>query len=207
MHLHEDCRQKIAHLDIKPEIILLNENFDAKISDFVLAKLIDRDQSYIITRMRGTPGYLAPEWLTHLITEKADVYSFGVVVTEILCGRRNLDYTQPEENINLTSVIQDKMKSEQLMDILDSKIFSVESATSDIEDAIRMAKLAMWCLESDSNRRPAMSVVVKIIEGAMDFENDMQNHIFNATRATQANIEILTNLSLPHSASLLSGPR
>ncbi|XP_028073352.1 G-type lectin S-receptor-like serine/threonine-protein kinase SD2-5 [Camellia sinensis] len=85
-YLHEECRQKIFHLDIKPQNILLDECFNVKISDFGLSKLIDKDQSQVVTMMRGTPGYLAPEWLSSIITKKVDVYSFGVVVLEMLCG-------------------------------------------------------------------------------------------------------------------------
>lgn len=73
-YLHEECRQKIIHLDIKPENIL---------SDFGLSKLIERDQSEVVTTMRGTPGYMAPEWLNSGIAGKVDVYSFGVVVMEV----------------------------------------------------------------------------------------------------------------------------
>lgn len=73
--LHEECRQKIAHLDIKPQNILLDDNFNAKVADFGLCKLINRDQSKVVTMMRGTPGYLAPEWLTSWITEKVDFYT------------------------------------------------------------------------------------------------------------------------------------
>ncbi|XP_028059574.1 G-type lectin S-receptor-like serine/threonine-protein kinase SD2-5 [Camellia sinensis] len=103
-YLHEDCRQKIFHLDIKPQNILLDEYCNAKISDFGLSKLIDKDQSQVVTTLRGTPGYLAPEWLNSIITEKVDVYSFGVVVLEMLCGRKNLDRSQPEEDMHFMNV-------------------------------------------------------------------------------------------------------
>ncbi|KAJ0492795.1 putative protein kinase RLK-Pelle-SD-2b family [Helianthus annuus] len=94
-YLHEDCRQKIIHLDIKPQNILLDSDFNAKVSDFGLSKFIDRNQSQVMTTMRGTPGYLAPEWwLSSVITEKVDVYSFGIVLLEILCGRKNFDRSQ-----------------------------------------------------------------------------------------------------------------
>eukprot|EP00250_Pteridium_aquilinum_P012928 c21032_g1_i1 orf=790-2982(+) len=76
-YLHDDCREKIIHCDIKPENILLDENFTAKVSDFGLAKLLNKEESRVFTTMRGTRGYLAPEWLMNLaISEKSDVYSF-----------------------------------------------------------------------------------------------------------------------------------
>lgn len=131
-YLHSDCRQTIAHLDIKPENILLDEVFTAKISDFGLAKLIDREQSSVMTRLRGRLGYLAPEWLTSVITEKVDVYSFGVVIMEILCSRRNLDYSQPEESCHLISMLQEKAKNNQLMDLIDPCFFDMELHMDDV---------------------------------------------------------------------------
>ncbi|KAL7185271.1 hypothetical protein ACSBR2_027241 [Camellia fascicularis] len=118
-YLHEKCRQKIFHLDIKPQNILLDEDFNAKISDFGLSKLIDKDQSQVITMMRGTPGYLSPEWLSSIITEKVDVYSFGVVVLEMLCGRKNLDRSHPEEDMHLLDLFKRKAEEERLLDIVD----------------------------------------------------------------------------------------
>lgn len=103
-YLHQDCRQKIVHLDIKPQNILLDNNFNAKVSDFGLSKLIDRNQTQVMTTMRGTPGYLAPEWLSSVITEKVDVYSFGIVFLEILCGRKNFDRSLQEESWHLLAV-------------------------------------------------------------------------------------------------------
>ena len=92
-YLHEECKQKMVHLDIKPQNILLDENFSAKVFDFGLSKLVDHDQSQVVTNMRGTPGYMVPKWLSSVITEKVDVYSFGIVLLEILCGRRNFDHS------------------------------------------------------------------------------------------------------------------
>ncbi|KAG5597335.1 hypothetical protein H5410_038567 [Solanum commersonii] len=106
-YLHEDCSHKIIHLDIKPQNILLDQYFNAKISDFGLSKLIEKDKSKVVTRMRGTRGYLAPEWLSSVITEKVDVYAFGIVLLEILCGRKNLDWSQAdEEDVHLLSVFR-----------------------------------------------------------------------------------------------------
>ena len=111
-YLHEDYRQKIVHLDIKPHNILSDENFNAKISDFRLSKLFNRDQSQVLTIMRGTPGYMALEWLSSMITEKVDVYSFRIVLLELLCGRRNFDRSQLEEAMRLLHLFMKKIVEE-----------------------------------------------------------------------------------------------
>ncbi|KAH7332011.1 hypothetical protein KP509_20G063500 [Ceratopteris richardii] len=91
-YLHGECGQKVVHCDIKPENILLDEKFNAKLGDFGLAKLIEEDrQSFNMTTLKGTRGYLAPEWLQEaVITARSDVYSYGVVLLELVSGRRCL---------------------------------------------------------------------------------------------------------------------
>ncbi|PHT43656.1 G-type lectin S-receptor-like serine/threonine-protein kinase [Capsicum baccatum] len=96
-YLHEECRQNILHLDIKPPNIPLDEKLNAKLYDFGLAKLIDQNQSQVMTMMRGTPGYFALEWLSGVITEKVDVYSFDIVILKILSGRRHFEASETEE--------------------------------------------------------------------------------------------------------------
>lgn len=89
-YLHFGCDQKIIHCDVKPENILLHDGSGVKISDFGLAKLISPEQSGFFTTMRGTRGYLAPEWLTNsAISDRTDVYSYGMVLLEIIRGRKN----------------------------------------------------------------------------------------------------------------------
>lgn len=90
-YLHEGCRDCIIHCDIKPENILLDNDYNANVSDFGLAKLVGRDFSRVLATMRGTWGYVAPEWISGLpITTKADVYSFGMTLLELIGGRRNV---------------------------------------------------------------------------------------------------------------------
>ncbi|KAH9289960.1 hypothetical protein KI387_034077, partial [Taxus chinensis] len=98
-YLHEECRDRIIHCDIKPENILLDSNFCPKLADFGLAKLVGGDFSRVLTTTRGTRGYLALEWISGLpITTKVDVYSFGTMLLEIISGRRNLDLTVQESS-------------------------------------------------------------------------------------------------------------
>ncbi|KAG8053296.1 hypothetical protein GUJ93_ZPchr0001g29885 [Zizania palustris] len=202
-YLHEECRRRIVHLDIKPQNILLDENFNAKLADFGLSKLIERDMSKVMTVMRGTPGYLAPEWLTSQITEKVDVYSFGVVLMEIISGRKNIDISQPEDSVQLISLLREKAQNNQLTDLIDKHS---DDMVSHQEEVIEMMKLAMWCLQNDSNRRPSMSMVVKVLEGTTSVENYLDYNIFNANSV----ISVQDNpsaYSAPLPASILSGPR
>ncbi|XP_058219437.1 G-type lectin S-receptor-like serine/threonine-protein kinase SD2-5 [Rhododendron vialii] len=207
-YLHEGCRQKIYHLDVKPQNILLDENFEAKVSDFGLAKLIDKDQSRVVATLRGTPGYMAPEWLSSIITEKVDVYSFGVVVLEILCGRRNLDRSQPEEEMHLLGLFERKGEEGQLLDMVDKYNADMQLHGAEV---VEMMKLAVWCLQSDYRRRPSMTVVVQVLEGLVSVQDDLDYNFINApARRTIAAIgEDMDAVydGTPLLASVLSGPR
>ncbi|GKV31085.1 hypothetical protein SLEP1_g39824 [Rubroshorea leprosula] len=201
-YLHEGCRQKIIHLDIKPQNILLDENFNAKVSDFGLSKLVGREQSQVVTTMRGTPGYMAPEWLNSVITEKVDVYSFGIVVLEILCGRKNVDRSQPEEDVHLVSLFKRKVEDGQLLDLVDKYNEKMQSHATEV---VEMMKVAACCLQVEYGRRPSMSIVVNFLEGKMDDENkyDFSNPPAPAEAETLGH-QTDTATLIP---SVLSGPR
>ncbi|PPD66099.1 hypothetical protein GOBAR_DD37024 [Gossypium barbadense] len=168
-YLHEGCNQKIIHLDIKPQNILLDENFNARVSDFGLSKLIGREQSRVVTTMRGTPGYMAPEWLSSIITEKADVYSFGIVVLEILCGRRNVDESQ-QEDMHLLRLFRRKQEGGRLLDLVDRCSDDMQSNATEV---VEVMKVAAWCLQNEYARRPSMSAVVKLFEDSNDVVMNM----------------------------------
>ncbi|XP_037473724.1 G-type lectin S-receptor-like serine/threonine-protein kinase SD2-5 [Triticum dicoccoides] len=202
-YLHEECRRKIAHLDIKPQNILLDENFNAKVADFGLSKLIDRDQSKVMTMMRGTPGYMAPEWLTSQITEKVDVYSFGVVVMELISGRKNIDNSLPEESSHLINLLRGKARDNQLSDLIDKHN---EDMLSHQEQVIQMMELAMWCLLNDAGQRPSMSTVTKVLEGGMSIETAILPRFLNSNSILPLENNP-TAYSVQPQASVLSGPR
>ncbi|KAI9395674.1 hypothetical protein POPTR_004G014512v4 [Populus trichocarpa] len=198
-YLHEECRQTIMHLDIKPQNILLDPNFNAKISDFGLSKLIDREMSQVQLSMRGTPGYLAPEWHQELgrITVKVDVYSFGIVLLEVVCARRSVDHSQPESAFHLLRMLQNK--AEYILKFLD------EYMQSDRDEIIRMIKIAAWCLQDDPEKRPLMSTVVKVLEGVMEVDSNLVYKFSHALAPPPVADDYI--LSAPPPASVLSNPR
>ncbi|KAJ0489089.1 putative protein kinase RLK-Pelle-SD-2b family [Helianthus annuus] len=201
-YLHEDCRQKIIHLDIKPQNILIDSDFNAKVSDFGLSKLIDRNQTQVMTTMRGTPGYLAPEWLSSVITEKVDVYSFGIVLLEMLCGRKKFDESQPEESWHLLDVLQNCWEQGTLQDMVDKYSEDMQTHSSEV---VEMMELASWCLQGDFKKRPSMSMVVKVLEGVMKVESSL-DYNFTDPRLHNTTVERDKDMT-PLLASVLSGPR
>ncbi|EOY29477.1 S-domain-2 5 isoform 1 [Theobroma cacao] len=161
-YLHEDCDAKIVHCDIKPENVLLDDNFLAKVSDFGLAKLMTREQSHVFTTLRGTRGYLAPEWITnYAISEKSDVYSYGMLLLEIIGGRKNFDPEESSEKSYLPSYAFKMLDEGKLRDILDSRL----SIQGEDERVFTAGKVALWCIQEDMHLRPSMTKVVQMLEG------------------------------------------
>ncbi|XWS26222.1 hypothetical protein CRYUN_Cryun26dG0012800 [Craigia yunnanensis] len=161
-YLHEDCDAKIVHCDIKPENVLLDDNFLAKVSDFGLAKLMTREQSHVFTTLRGTRGYLAPEWITNsAISEKSDVYSYGMLLLEIIGGRKNFDPQASSEKSYLPSYAFKMLEEGKLIDILDSRL-TIEGEDERVYTAIQVA---LWCIQEDMHLRPSMTKVVQMLEG------------------------------------------
>ncbi|KAL5581868.1 hypothetical protein UlMin_014310 [Ulmus minor] len=166
VYLHEKCRDCIIHCDIKPENILLDTELCPKVADFGLAKLVGREFSRVLTTMRGTRGYLAPEWIAGVaITAKADVYSYGMMLFEIVSGRRNSE--QPEDGKVkffpswAASVIAE---GGDVSSLLDPKL----KGNTDIEELDRVCRVACWCVQDDEANRPSMSQVVQILERVID---------------------------------------
>ncbi|KAJ8756123.1 hypothetical protein K2173_024670 [Erythroxylum novogranatense] len=161
-YLHEECESKIVHCDIKPQNVLLDDNFAAKVSDFGLAKLMSRDDSLVYTTVRGTRGYLAPEWITnHPISEKTDVYSYGIVLLEIIGGRRNYSTEEDSENFHFPSYSFKKFEEGKLEEIADPKL----GMDGNEQTVVSLIKVALWCIQDDKYMRPPMSKVVQMLEG------------------------------------------
>ncbi|KAJ4729797.1 putative S-receptor kinase [Melia azedarach] len=163
-YLHEKCRDCIIHCDIKPENILLDAEYNPKVADFGLAKMLDRDFSRVLTTMRGTRGYLAPEWISgEPVTPKADVYSYGMLLLETISGRRNLDLLQDEwvDNYFPIRVANTVYNREDVLALLDNRL----EGNAIIEELTRACKISCWCIQDSEKDRPTMGQVIQVLEG------------------------------------------
>ncbi|KAK6141145.1 hypothetical protein DH2020_025118 [Rehmannia glutinosa] len=166
-YLHEKCRDCIIHCDIKPENILLDADFCPRVGDFGLAKLVGRDFSRVLTTMRGTRGYLAPEWISGVaITTKADVYSYGMMLFELVSGRRNSDHLEDERASKFFPCLAASVTvyGGDILGLLDP----ILDGDADSEEVSKLCRVACWCIQDDENIRPSMSRVVQILEGVVD---------------------------------------
>ncbi|XP_072951945.1 G-type lectin S-receptor-like serine/threonine-protein kinase At2g19130 [Typha angustifolia] len=165
VYLHEKCRDCIIHCDIKPENILLDASFVPKVADFGLAKLVGRDFSRVLTTLRGTIGYLAPEWITGVaITAKADVYSYGMMLFEIISGRRNTEQGEGGRASFFPTLAATKLMEGNLESLLDPRL----DGGANFEELERACKVACWCIQDDESSRPTMGQIVQILEGFLE---------------------------------------
>ena len=165
-YLHQGCNKRILHFDIKPHNILLDYNFNPKISDFGLAKLCARDQSIVtLTAARGTMGYIAPELYSRNfggVSHKSDVYSFGMLVLEMVSGRRNSDPSADGQNeVYLPEWIFEKVINGQDM-------VAREMTGEEKEKVRQLAIVALWCIQWNPRNRPSMTKVVNMLTGRLE---------------------------------------
>ncbi|XP_077226637.1 rust resistance kinase Lr10-like isoform X1 [Tasmannia lanceolata] len=165
-YLHQGCEQRILHFDIKPHNILLDHNFNPKISDFGLAKLCPKEQSIVSMKdARGTMGYIAPEVFSRNfgnVSYKSDVYSFGMLLLEMVGGRKNIDATvENTSEVYFPEWVYNKLNQG------DGLRLRIEE-DGDAEIAKKLTKVALWCIQSHPADRPSMKNVLQMLEGSMD---------------------------------------
>ncbi|XP_039127613.1 probable receptor-like protein kinase At2g42960 [Dioscorea cayenensis subsp. rotundata] len=160
-YLHECIEPKVVHRDIKSSNILIDDDFNAKVSDFGLAKLLGAGKSHITTRVMGTFGYVAPEYAnTGLLNEKSDIYSFGVVLLEAISGRDPVDYARAVQEVNLVDWLKMMVGNKRSEEVVDPYLVPRPSIR-----ALKRALLtALRCVDPDSEKRPNMGQVVRMLE-------------------------------------------
>ncbi|KAH6765344.1 Protein kinase superfamily protein [Perilla frutescens var. frutescens] len=160
LYLHEEAHCRIIHRDIKASNILLDDKWVPKISDFGMARLYPEDQTHINTRVAGTNGYMAPEYLVHgHLSEKADVFSFGVVVLELITGQKNSRFNQDPHCRSLLEWVYKHYKEKRSLEIMDPAIVS----SADPHQVAMCIQIGLLCVQSDPKSRPNMSRVVLIL--------------------------------------------
>ncbi|RLM64826.1 G-type lectin S-receptor-like serine/threonine-protein kinase RLK1 [Panicum miliaceum] len=163
LYLHEECSTQIIHCDIKPQNILLDDNFTANISDFGLAKLLRTNQTQTNTGIRGTRGYVAPEWFKSIgIAAKVDVYSFGVILLELICCRRNVELEAEEEHQKILTYWANDCYRCGSVDFL---VKGDDEANCNLKVVERFVAVALWCLQEDPAMRPTMLKVTQMLDG------------------------------------------
>ncbi|KAF3434415.1 hypothetical protein FNV43_RR25518 [Rhamnella rubrinervis] len=163
-YLHRGCDMQILHFDIKPHNILLDENFNPKVSDFGLARLCPLDNNSVsLTAARGTIGYIAPELFYKNIgrvSSKADVYSFGMLLMEMASRRKNLNaMAENSSQIYFPAWVHDQINEGKDMEIMR------EAPEEEMKIVKKMVIAALWCIQLKPSDRPQMNEVVKMLEG------------------------------------------
>ncbi|XP_066339801.1 receptor protein-tyrosine kinase CEPR2-like isoform X1 [Miscanthus floridulus] len=163
MYLHHDCTPAVIHRDIKSTNILLDEDYEAKIADFGIAKVAEDSSDSEFSCFAGTHGYLAPELAySFKVTEKTDVYSFGVVLLELVTGRSPID-PRFGEGRDIVSWLSSKLASESLDDVLDPRVAVL---ARERDDMLKVLKIAVLCTAKLPAGRPTMRDVVKMLTDA-----------------------------------------
>ncbi|KAI0507627.1 hypothetical protein KFK09_013753 [Dendrobium nobile] len=163
-YLHEHCNPKIIHRDVKAANVLLDEDFEAVVGDFGLAKLVDVRKTSVTTQVRGTMGHIAPEYLsTGKSSERTDVFGYGIMLLELVTGQRAIDFSrlEGEDDVLLLDHVKKLVREKRLESIIDRNL----NKNYNVEEVEKMIQVALLCTQATPEDRPSMSEVVRMLEG------------------------------------------
>nr|AIE54276.1 somatic embryogenesis receptor kinase 3B [Nicotiana tabacum] len=163
-YLHDHCDPKIIHRDVKAANILLDEEFEAVVGDFGLAKLMDYKDTHVTTAVRGTIGHIAPEYLsTGKSSEKTDVFGYGVMLLELITGQRAFDLARlaNDDDVMLLDWVKGLLKDKKYETLVDADL----QGNYEEEEVEQLIRVALLCTGSSPMERPKMSEVVRMLEG------------------------------------------
>ncbi|KAK9097020.1 hypothetical protein Sjap_022517 [Stephania japonica] len=163
LYLHEEWEQCVVHRDIKSSNVMLDSNFNAKLGDFGLARLMDHELGPQTTGLAGTFGYLAPEYIsTGKASKESDVYSFGVVALEIACGRKSVDHIGGEaREMGLVEWVWGLYGRGKLSLAMDVRLNAEEF---DVKQVERLMIVGLWCAHPDYNLRPSVRQAIQVMK-------------------------------------------
>ncbi|KAK9108121.1 hypothetical protein Syun_024132 [Stephania yunnanensis] len=211
LYLHEQCDPKIIHRDVKAANILLDEDFEAVVGDFGLAKLLDHRESHVSTAVRGTVGHIAPEYLsTGQSSEKTDVFGFGILLLELITGQKALDFGRASNTKGVMLDWAKKLHQEGKLNLMVDKDLRNNYDRVELEE---MVQVALLCTQFHPAHRPKMFEVVRMLEGdglAERWEasqNVDTPRLRSSENTPQRYSDFIEESSLVVEAMELSGPR
>ncbi|KAK8919281.1 Somatic embryogenesis receptor kinase 1 [Platanthera zijinensis] len=164
-YLHDHCDPKIIHRDIKTANILLDEEFEAVVGDFGLARLMDYKDTHVTTAVRGTIGHIAPEYLSSgRASEKTDVFAYGIMLLELVTGQGAFDLARlaNDDDVMLLDWVKRLVREKKLDQLVDPDLQRNYVEAAEVESLIRVALI---CTEGSPVERPKMSEVVRMLAG------------------------------------------
>ncbi|EEF40244.1 kinase, putative [Ricinus communis] len=160
LYLHEECEQCVVHRDIKASNIMLDSNFNAKLGDFGLARLVEHGKGSQTTVLAGTMGYMAPECVTTgKASRESDVYRFGIVALEIACGRKPINPKADETEVYMVKWVWDLYGKGKLLKAGDPRL----CGDFDKQQMERLMIIGLWCAHPDENLRPSIRQAIHVL--------------------------------------------